>query len=440
MKRRAFIKGSLFGSAALLTFPFNRSFSGKTFSGKVIIIGAGISGLHATFLLARQGIDVQLLEASGTMGGRIRSLNNFSEVPLELGAEKIYGKKTLLYELAKNENAPFSSLKGDTYYALDGYVNTENQLENDEDFKAALAIRDQLQDYSGPDLTVEQFALNKGLSNRMKPLFNAMTANEYGTSMTQLSVNGLQEVKGRNESYILNGKSLSSLLEEKYKSVKEKILFNSVVTSIDYSGETIKVRDKKGTEYTADRVIISVPISVLKAGDLSFTPPLPAEKMQAFSKIGMGPGMKFILKFNKKFWKEDAVKIYAPGYIPEFSVAGFGRSNLLTAVAYGEGAGFLSGLKEASATEVIKQLDTLFGGKVASRSLVDSHVMDWGKEPFIGGAFSFPTPGSKGARDVAAAPVPGKIFFAGEAMHTGGHFATVQGAVETAQKTVEEMI
>jgi monoamine oxidase len=53
---------------------------------KVIVIGAGLSGLTCGYLLQKKGINVTLLESNSRIGGRIETRNGRSNVTLEMGA------------------------------------------------------------------------------------------------------------------------------------------------------------------------------------------------------------------------------------------------------------------------------------------------------------------------------------------------------------------
>ena len=456
MKRRDFIKYSLLGTGGLLAAPVfpdrlnaSNKIVGNSFSGKVIIIGAGVAGIYAAHLLSLQGIDVTVLEAADVYGGRVKSLKDFSDFPIELGGEKIYGKKSAFSDLAKSCNASLLSYKGDEYYSLDGFLNTETILEDDADFRQVLALSETFADYDGPDMSLEQYGMQQGLTKRVLPVYNSLIANKHAASLGKLSILGMKDLEGKwkgagRDPFVLKDRSILSIFEEKCSAAISKIKLKCPVSSIDYSGTTINITDKNGGTYTADKVLITVPISILKSNDIQFTPALPSEKISSFSKIGMSAGMKIILKFNKPFWKPDTASIYGPAYVPEFYVTGLGRSNfknVLTAYINGESAEHLSFEEKEATNSVIKELDKIFGSTAASRSLIDSYVMDWFRQPYIRGSASYPLIGyTPESRQVAAAPVSGKLFFAGEAMNTEGQFATIQGALETAQIAVNNVL
>ncbi len=67
-------------------------FSGNSkskFSGKVLIIGAGAGGLSAGYLLHQQGVDFEIIEASSIHGGRLKTVKDFADFPIPMGAEWI---------------------------------------------------------------------------------------------------------------------------------------------------------------------------------------------------------------------------------------------------------------------------------------------------------------------------------------------------------------
>jgi len=48
---------------------------------QVLVIGAGLSGLNAALLLEEQGVDVQVIEGRGRVGGRIKTLDDIPGNP-----------------------------------------------------------------------------------------------------------------------------------------------------------------------------------------------------------------------------------------------------------------------------------------------------------------------------------------------------------------------
>ena len=55
-------------------------------NAKIIIIGAGLSGLMIAYLLQKKGFEVIILEAHTRIGGRIETVTGTTGATMELGA------------------------------------------------------------------------------------------------------------------------------------------------------------------------------------------------------------------------------------------------------------------------------------------------------------------------------------------------------------------
>ena len=418
----------------------------STFKGDVIIIGAGAAGMYAAYLLAQQGIHVRLLEASDRYGGRVKSLNDFADFPIELGAEEIHGERSLWYDMVLASGAKFITAPSDDYFYFNGSLKTEAEAITNTFFNLMRTMIDNVETYSGSDVSAETYGQLSGLNNNVSHLYNALLANENGTSTTRLGMHGLRDAAANwtagNKNLMLKDKSFLQIMEQRFSSIISKINLNTEVVSIDHSGNKIRIVNQNDNIYETDKVILTVPISILKEGDIAFHPSLPADKLNAFQKIGFDTGMKIVLKFDARVWQQNTGFIYGQGLVPIFWATAAGERSvddlLLTAFITGEKAEQLSALGDAIIPTVLGELDVIFGD--ASSHYVSSFVQDWGNEPFIRGAYSYPKIGTGNAREIASQNIAGKIYFAGEAMHTGGHFGTVHGAMETALRAVNEIL
>ena len=110
------------GSRALDMFPEDNALH-KTynFEGKVIIIGAGASGLAAAKILQRNNVDYLVLEASNRYGGRLKENKTLADFPIDLGAEWIHHLPAVLNrlkgkpgDLVDEETVPY-----DAFYNID---------------------------------------------------------------------------------------------------------------------------------------------------------------------------------------------------------------------------------------------------------------------------------------------------------------------------------
>ncbi len=84
--------------------------------------------------------------------------------------------------------------------------------------------------------------------------------------------------------------------------VESKVQLNKEVQKIKYD-EKILITCADGSTYTADHVIITVSLGVLKANYQSlFDPPLPEKKVKIIQNYAFGATGKIFLEFSEPFW------------------------------------------------------------------------------------------------------------------------------------------
>jgi lysine-specific histone demethylase 1B len=437
MNRRQFIKqstllsigGLLIPSALLAACRKETLFEDVTYDGKVIIIGAGAAGLYAAYMLKSKGIDFQLLEASSTYGGRLGKLTGFANFPIDTGAQWLHGKNSILGDLIKKSKTNITLDDSETKFwfnnqLIDALPQNTNIFEGEE----------------LPDISYEAYALQNGLGNEYKYIIENI-AGDQGAAASRLSVYG----NNKDEENWASGdddfkfeETFFDLIDTQIANqVKDYILLNTVVSKIDYSQSTILITDSNNNTFNADKVIITVPIPILKSADIQFTPALPDEKTAAFAKIGMDAGMKVFLKFSNKFFDQNIIGGSVCAAYADDSIGKAQNDNILLAFIMGEQAEYLTSLgSDAAITNaLIQELDIMYNGQ-ASASFIASHVENWTTNPYVKGAYSYSTIGMGDARKIASQALSEKLYFAGEAMNTNGHHQTVHGAVETGYREV----
>ena len=95
------------------------------------------------------------------------------------------------------------------------------------------------------------------------------------------------------------------------------IRLNCIVEKIDYDEAIVTVKCKDNS-YGADKIIVTLPLGVLKNDSVQFTPELPIAKREAINSLSMGLANKVILRFPKVFWP---AKTDYFGYIEEYYFA-----------------------------------------------------------------------------------------------------------------------
>jgi lysine-specific histone demethylase 1B len=443
MERRKFIRqstllsigGLLLPSAMLSSCRKNTLLEDISFEGKVIIIGAGAAGLYAGYVLKSKGIDFQILEAAPQYGGRLGKLTGFANFPIDIGAQWMHGKNSIVGDLIRKTNTAIELDESSEKY----WFNNQIVSSLPKDINTIFTNEDNTADVSFAD-----FAIQNGFGDEYKNIVEGI-AGDSGASASRISAywkiieeenwnSGDDDYKFQETFYDLIEKQIAI-------EVQDQIQLNTPVKQIDYSGSTIAITDSSNNVYKADKVIITVPITILKAGDIEFVPALPSQKTTAFSKIGMDAGMKVFLKFSTKFFDENILGGSVCASYADDSIGKVQSDNVLLAFVMGQQAEYLTSLGNDTAitNALLQELDTMYNGQ-ATAYFVASHVQNWTTNPYVKGAYSYSTVGMGDARKLASESIAKKLYFAGEAMNLNGHHQTVHGAIETGYREVINLI
>jgi len=456
LKRRALLQRLAYTVPAGMMFPslltscaLQEPVLKPVYEGKVIIIGAGISGLHAAQLVKNQNIDVEILEASDIYGGRIKINPDFFDYPIEQGADFIYGNENAWYDAVKNSGISVVEIVKNPVYVMDGIPKFDTELSQDFDYQNAQSFINNLKNYNGPDLTLQNAVTGAQIPARAHHVIEGEIATPKGATYNNISIKGLSEnVKLWNDGegrYFSQNQGHIKVLTNIYSNVIPLIKFNTPVKTIDYSNPSkITLTDSEGNTHECTRVIITVPLAVLKANIISFSPSLPVGTTSAWNRVGTAGGIKVVLNFFSNFWGMQTSSIYTQGYAREYYATGIERSTsnrVLTATIMGDQADALVGKSdEEIVTLLLADLDAIYPGKaIHNYDSTNSYLFDWSKQEFIKGAISYPIVSGTGAAESMAAPVLNRLFWAGEATALNGNSGTVQGAMASSDRAVAEL-
>ncbi|XP_011818142.1 PREDICTED: lysine-specific histone demethylase 1B isoform X2 [Colobus angolensis palliatus] len=236
-----------------------------------------------------------------------------------------------------------------------------------------------------------------------------------------------------------------TLLTPGYSVIIEKlaegldIRLKSPVQSVDYSGDEVQVTTTDGTGYSAQKVLVTVPLALLQKGAIQFNPPLSEKKMKAINSLGAGIIEKIALQFPYRFWDSKVQGADFFGHVPPsaskrglfavfYDMDPQKKHSVLMSVIAGEAVASVRTLDDK---RVLQQCMATLRELFKEQEVPDPtkyFVTRWSTDPWIQMAYSFVKTGGSGeAYDTIAEDIQGTIFFAGEA--TNRHFPqTVTGA------------
>lgn len=393
-----------------------------------------------------------VLEARDRIGGRVHTDRSTFSVPVEIGAQYVQGTKNEdgglnpVWEMAQQKRWPSVAFPTEASQAVrDGEdVAGEPLEEGMEEFEEYLG---EFESDDSVEAAVRSFIAKHELSDRESADLRAMVAAqiglEYAGDIHEISISGADEAGGyAGGNHILRGgyDQVPALLAAGLPAVR----LGEVVTAVDYSGSVCTVTTKKG-EHQAEHVICTLPLGVMQAGSVRFTPGLPPAKSKAIGRMGMGHLGKVIMQFPKRFWPADvnwflSLKSSAPWGVAFSNLERVNPDqNLLVMWQSGALAKEREAMDDDAVIKIaLDELRAATGEKVPAPTKV--RITRWGTDPFSRGAYFFPKVGSP-VSDVAelAKPVGDRLFFAGEATNAS-LFATVPGAILSGQREAARIL
>ncbi len=400
----------------------------------VIVIGAGAAGLGAARRLAAAGIAVHVVEARNRVGGRAWTAHAPSGLPIELGCAWLHSAdENELCALALQNRLTIDKTRPPWRTQMNdvGFAPADQA-----DFRVALgrlfARLDEAGEAKG-DQSAERL-LDPG--SRWNPLLNATSTYMNGVELDQLSVRDFWRYHdtGVNWRIVEGYGALMAAL-----ATGLDITFECPASLIDHTGPQLSIETARG-DLRAGAVIVTVPTDILRAGDLRFHPALP-DKIAAAAALPLGLADKLYLKLDgaEEFPRDShlygALDSVRTG---SYHVRPFGRP-LIEVYFGGRFARELEADGEAAfASFAIGQLASLLGKGMRKR-LHPIAATAWARDPYARGSYSHAMPGHADGRLALAAPVDGRIFFAGEACMVHD-FSTAHGAYRSGVAAAEAVI
>ncbi len=390
----------------------------------VAIIGAGISGLSCARTLASSGLRVVVIEARGSVGGRIRTYCPPDGGPtLELGAQVIHGDRNPLVSPQPSGLPVAASLLPRPVYR----TSTARVVLHDEVASlAALAsggvppweAEERLTASACADIPVASWLTAEGLAGDQLTSAAEWFSQNWAAQPDALSARGVAVARrsdrtGRGEFAFQRGYgSLTAAL-----AADLDVRLRVAARTLDWSPGRVKLGCGSGPEITGRAAVITVPPPVVGAGLLRVTP-MPVAKAAAASALVPGDGYCLLVVLSRPA-PESAVVFDADGRSGFVSCAA-GRPEVLV-------------VAKASAADEVRRADP---ASLISRALPWSagsritglHRADWGRECWSAGAFTYPAVGALWAGPTWAQPVERTLFFAGEATTAGKLPPSVHGA------------
>jgi monoamine oxidase len=362
----------------------------------VAIIGAGAAGLGAARALEHSGLSTIVLEARERVGGRAHTIMAAPDITFDLGCGWLHSAdRNSFVKIADQLNFEIDKTRPPwREQAFDAAFPVKERA----DFIEALdAFYDRAEEAAknGRDQAASAF-LDPG--NRWNPMIDAISTYVNGCELDRVSILDMAAYEDTEINWRVR-RGYGALMAAYGAPVP--LAPNCNVTRIDHAGPRVRIETSQGT-LTADKVLLALdePDALPKDGNLR----------GATMRTKMGT-------YHLRPFGQACIEGYFGGrFARELEDAGDGA------------------LAAQSIDEIVAFLGNDFRRKL--KPLTESR---WAHDPFARGSYSHALPGHAGMRAVLAAPIDGRLFFAGEAT-SPNFFSTAHGARDSGERAAAEVV
>lgn len=421
---------------------------------RVVIIGAGMAGLSAARYLIQSGkCEVLVLEARPRIGGRTHTVTGNGGQKFELGAGWIHGiHHNPIRDLCSRYGIPLRS--GDNWrniatFSDKDYFPEGVRDQQEEKFERILKRVRSLKASTSLDMSIKEAVLKVAQPTTeldrqfINHFLRVVIEDDYGANADRISLKRWDETKELSGGDYILPTGYSDLIERVSQGIS--IQTNLAVKSIEWNDNEVYVMTHHGKILNADHVIVTVPLGVLKAQGLKFSPELPEWKKQAIQKVGFGSFNKVFVTYDKKFWPSKIL------WLEKFNDQTNLISNYFNA-AHFTGKPTLVGLTSGTFSEQLQKMsDVEIKNKIGAElfsihksepnlKIVDVDSTRWSLDPYSLGSYSYPAIGeTEKDRYHLQKSVGTRLHFAGEACRISD-YGTVHGAWLSGKDVAENLI